>query len=133
MKPSVRSKLRFAASLTGIVAVVVVVGSFEFARMHAKSMPAEAEVVPACALEAARIALLEHEAATNDRVDDDYWLSPTTVHVKRVPGRKDWEPIALVGELGSVSLPASPVANLLVHDVLGTALWQKLQHVRLQT
>jgi hypothetical protein len=133
MKPSIRSKLKLTGCVAGIVAAVLVVGGLEFARMHAKSLPAEAEVVPACALEAARVALLEHEAATNNRVDDDFWLSPTSVHVKCIPCRKDWEPVALVGELGSESLAASPVAIRLAHGVPVAALWQKLQHVRLQT
>ena len=111
---------------------VIVFGSYEFARMRAKSLPAEVEVIPACAVEAARIALLEHEAATNDRHDDDFWLSPTSVDVKQIPCRRDWEPVALVGELGSVPLVVAPIGNLPAHDLTPCAIWQRLQHLRLQ-
>jgi hypothetical protein len=132
MKSSLRSKLRFSVCLAGIVVGIVLLGGFEFARMRARSLPAEMEIAPACAAEAARIALFEHEAATNDRVDDDFWLSPTSVLPKQVFFRRDWERIALVGELGSAPLVVSAFDHWPVHDVAPCAIWQTLQHIRLQ-
>jgi hypothetical protein len=132
MKARVRSKLRSSACLIGIVAGVVFFGSFEFAKMRAHSLPTHVEITPACAVEAARIALWEHEAATNDRRSDDFWLSPTSIQPERTFFRRDWETVALVGECGSVLLNISPVGHWPAHDVTPCEFWQTMQHVRLQ-
>jgi hypothetical protein len=132
MKTSLRSKLGFAGCLAGISVGVIVFGSLEFDRMRARSLPAEIELVPTCAFQAAKIALLEHEAATNQRLDDDYWLSPTTVHAKRMAFRRDWEPVVLVGQLGSVPLAVCAPDDLHTHEWAPVAVWRTVQHVRLQ-
>ena len=83
MESCLRSKLKFSGCLAGTFAGVLCLDGFEFARMRMKSVPDEVEVVPACTVEAAGIALLEHEAPTNDRVDDDFWFSPTSGRPQR--------------------------------------------------
>jgi hypothetical protein len=102
MESCLRSKLKFSGCLAGTFAGVLCLDGFEFARMRMKSVPDEVEVVPACTVEAAGIALLEHEAPTNDRVDDDFWFSPTSGRPQRLAIRRGWETVALVGEIGAL-------------------------------